>query len=199
MFQTDKSVTIVYDADYAHKYDKYEHQKMSDLRLALFQKTGLTLGSKVLDIGYGNASFVKTLTTHGYDSFGSDVHGEDFGIQEVVVKDVESNQFNCVTFFDSLEHFDDLSLVTHMRPEFVILSVPNRHDHLMVQPDSWRHYRPGEHLHYFSPHSLSVFMNRWAGYELVYAGYDEDVLRGKLSVGGIAHNNIYSTIYKLPG
>lgn len=197
MFQADQKVVISYDPAYAHNYDSQPHQKMSDIRLGVLKKTELADDLNVLDIGYGNGSFVKTITRAGYAGYGTDVHGEDFGISEVVLSEIHPDQFDCVTFFDSLEHFNDLKLVQHMRPQFVIVSIPNRHDHLMFEPESWRHYKPGEHLHYFSQHSLSVFMKRWAGYELQYAGYDEDALRGKLVVGGIAHNNIYTAIYKI--
>lgn len=199
IFQTDQTVGVVYDAEYAHKYDNYKHQEMSDLRLAVLKISNLVPGSKVLDVGYGNGSFVKTCTRAEYDAWGTDVHGEDFGIKEVTLAEVSPSQFDCVTFFDSLEHFDDLSLVEHMKPKFVIVSIPNRHEHLMLNPSEWRHYRPGEHLHYFSHHSLSVFMYRWAGYELLYAGYDEDTLRGKLMLGNIAHNNIYTAVYRKIG
>ncbi len=197
IFQTDQKVEVSYDAAYAHKYDNYPHQIISEIRLSLVLATGLVAGSKVLDVGYGNGSFVKTLERAGFDAYGADVHGEDFGIKEVILSEVDSDQFDCITFFDSLEHFDDLKLVSHMRPKFLIVSIPERHDYIMTDPKKWRHYRPGEHLHYFSHHSLSVFlMDKLHGYSLIYGGYDEDEVRGKLEVDGIAHNNIYTGVYK---
>ena len=72
------------DADYAHRYDLRPHHQMSVLRWAFIQHwLRLPTGSRVLDVGYGNGSFLKHARRHGMRVHGIDVHGEDFGVPTV--------------------------------------------------------------------------------------------------------------------
>lgn len=195
MFQSDLLVRVSYDAEYAHKYDAYPHQKISEIRLALLQKVRNV--NSVLDVGYGNGSFIKSAILLGYDGYGSDLHGEDFGVIDIELSKAKPEAFEVITFFDSLEHFSDLRLVTHLEPKAVIVSIPERYDNVMrSDPTEWKHYRPGEHLHYFSHTSLSVFMKNWGGYKLTHGSYEEDSVRGKILLEGVPSNNIYTAVYE---
>jgi SAM-dependent methyltransferase len=195
IFQTDLSVTAVYDANYAHKYDNYPHREISSIRWKFIQQTlSLPPGSKILDIGYGNGSFLKYAREHGMHIFGIDLHGEDFGIPETDYK--TDTAFDLVCFFDSLEHFDTFAQPLALKAKNVVVSVPDPpEDFLFKSPCEWRHYRPGEHLHYFSRFSLDLLMHRWGLSSKRAEGHPEDALRGKLTIGGQAYDNIYTAIY----
>jgi hypothetical protein len=95
-----------------------------------------------------------------------------------------------VTFFDSLEHVPDLSEAKHLidRARLVLVSMPNRPDRLEAFK-TWKHYKPGEHLHYFGNDSLDCFMHPK---RLLSRSDVEDVIRGKL--GGVAQN-IFTSVY----
>ena len=171
VFQHPPIVTARYDAKYVGRYDSYPTEGISLLRLGLLE--GYVRGGRLLDVGYGNGAFVRVGEAAGFDAFGYDVHGHDFGVAEVDIH-TDSSQWDVVTFFDSLEHFSDLDEVRGLlsRTRFVMISVPQRPVDFPANR-AWRHYRPGEHLHYFSQASLQRFFRR----PLLAASNLEDVIR----------------------
>jgi SAM-dependent methyltransferase len=194
IFQTDLAVTVSYDANYAHQYDRLPVKEMSDLRWNFIQSClNLTRGSRVLDVGYGNGAFLKRACGAGMSIFGADVHTEDFGIPVV---DLETKiSFDLISFFDSLEHFPSFAPLLRLRSKNVIVSIPQTPDFILDAPRRWRHYKPGEHLHYFSHRSLDTFMAQWGFQRKLAQGYPEDSIRGKLSIDGEIYDNIYTAIY----
>lgn len=194
VFQTDLRVGVSYDARYAYKYDHFPTRPMSVLRWDLIQEClSLPAGSRILDIGYGNGAFLKHAQSAGMDIFGIDVHGEDFGIPAADYGDNAS--FDLICFFDSLEHFSDFENLRELRAPHVAISIPNRPGFLLDRPEAWRHYRPGEHLRYFSPGSLDRFMVARSFTRKRFEGYPEDAIRGKLRIGTDVFDNIYTAIY----
>jgi hypothetical protein len=193
IFQSDRRVTVVYDAAYAHQYDHRPHQAMSALRWRFIQQwLMLPLGSRILDIGYGNGAFLKFALRCGMDVVGFDVHGEDFGVP--TLEHGDPGDFDLICFFDSLEHLPGFDFLFTLRPAAVVVSIPNTPDFLLETPRLWRHFKPGEHLHYFSRRSLDVLMRQW-GLTKLAEGCPEDVLRGKSRAGRRTYDNIYSAIY----
>jgi hypothetical protein len=132
----------------------------------------------LLDVGYGNGSFLKLAAKCGFNVCGKEVHGVDYGIREAKFTEAE---WDLVTFFDSLEHFADLNEVRKMNAKRVVVSVPARPASFPADLN-WKHYRPGEHLHYFSKSSLEEFFGPF-DLELLHVSYFEDIVRGKLSHG----------------
>jgi len=194
VFQSDLRVSALYDADYAHQYDLRPHNRMSALRWAFIQRwLRLPAGSRVLDVGYGNGSFLKHARRHGMRVHGIDIHGEDFGVPTVDFG--TTIVFDLICFFDSLEHFPQFAALFGLRAANVVVSLPASPDFLLETPGRWRHYKPGEHLHYFSRDSLDALMFRWGLPRKLVEGAPEDALRGKLTIGGRAHDNIHTAIY----
>jgi len=194
IFQTDLRVGVTYDARYAHKYDHFPTRRMSVLRWDLIQAClSLPARSRILDIGYGNGAFLKHVRCAGMDIFGIDVHGEDFGIPAAVYENNAS--FDLICFFDSLEHFSGFENLAELRAPHVAISIPNRPGFLLDRPEAWRHYRPGEHLHYFSRGSLDRFMGKRSFTWKRFEGYPEDAIRGQLRIGTDVFDNIYTAIY----
>lgn len=194
VFQTDLTVTVQYDAQYAHQYDSRPVKEMSELRWNFIQSNlKLPAGSRVLDVGYGNGAFLKRAREADMRIFGLDVHKEDFGIPVV---DFDTPQdYDLVCFFDSLEHFPDFAPILRLGTQNVIVSIPCTPDFILTEPTKWRHFKPGEHLHYFSPSSLDLFMRNWGFPKRAAQGHPEDALRGKLTVDGRRYDNIYTAIY----
>jgi hypothetical protein len=182
IWQTDLKVQAVYNAQYVH--DRYDHyattEIMSFLRLGFvkaFAKSG-----RLLDVGYGNGCFLKQAAKAGFDTFGSDVHGADYGIHEVPLVEAANGSWDVVTFFDSLEHFSDLTLprAAAARARVIVVSIPCRPDSFPARKE-WKHYRPGEHLHYFSRYSLELFFA--SRHTVASRSNVEDAIRGKLPEG----------------
>ncbi len=194
IFQTDLTVTMAYDAKYAHQYDLRPVREMSLLRWNFIQAhLALPAGSQVLDVGYGNGAFLKCAREAGMKIYGIDLHTEDFGIPVV---DFDTDiEYDLICFFDSLEHFPDFSDVFKLRAKAVIVSIPNTPPSLLRAPHAWRHYKPGEHLHYFSRDSLDRIMRGWGFTRKHAEGFPEDDLRGKLQLDNKTADNIYTAIY----
>jgi 2-polyprenyl-3-methyl-5-hydroxy-6-metoxy-1,4-benzoquinol methylase len=147
-------VTVSYDASYVEKYDAYPTEEMSKLRLDYLLE--FATEGRLLDFGYGKGDFVKAASEH-FDAYGYDIHGLDFGVQEGSLDD----QWDVVTFYDSLEHLPDLSIAERLaeNAKLVIISTP-KPPKSFPKDRSWRHYKPGEHLHYFSIDSLRCIVNK---------------------------------------
>jgi SAM-dependent methyltransferase len=194
IFQSDLRVTAVYDATYARRYDLRPHRAMSALRWNFIARwLRLTAGSRILDFGYGNGAFLKFARQHGMDVFGLDVHGEDFGVPDL--DHDMADDFDLICFFDSLEHLPAFDRLFALRPANVIVSIPDPPDFLLEAPQNWRHYKPGEHLHYFSRGSLDCLMRKWGLTMKLADGCPEDDLRGKLRIDSRVYDNIYTAIY----
>jgi SAM-dependent methyltransferase len=194
IFQTDLAITVSYDGSYARQYDQRPVREMSELRWKFIQShLALATNSKVLDVGYGNGAFLKRAREARMEIYGIDVHNENFGVPTI---GFDTNlHFDLVCFFDSLEHFADFDPIFRLKADAAIVSIPNRIDTFLTAPLSWRHYKPGEHLHYFSAASLDRVMARWGFNHKLTEGFPEDELRGKLHVGGKLTDNIYTAIY----
>jgi hypothetical protein len=193
-FQTDLAVTISYDASYAHQYDHRPVREMSNLRWDFIQsELALPAGSRVLDVGYGNGAFLKRAREAEMSIFGIDLHTEDFDVP--VVNFDTRQEYDLACFFDSLEHFPDFAPILRLNTRHVVVSIPDTPDFILTTPTKWRHYKPGEHLHYFSRSSLATFMRNWGFPRRLAEGYPEDRLRGKLAVDGVSYDNIYTAIY----
>ena len=179
-FQHPPEVSVRYGLDYVKdRYDRYATTSaMSHLRLGFL--SAFVPGGRVLDVGYGNGDFVKTAIRAGFDAYGNDVHGcgAAYGVREVFLGGGE--EWDAITFFDSLEHFSDLSAVRSAAAgaAVVVVSFPFRPvgfpSCLVDRP--WKHYRPGEHLHYFSLESLSLLFD---SHEPVAVSSMEDAIRGR--------------------
>jgi SAM-dependent methyltransferase len=194
VFQSDLRVRAVYDSQYVHQYDARPCDEMSALRWCFIQRTlHLAAGSRILDIGYGNGAFLRHARRHGMAVFGLDVHGEDFGIP--IVGYDAAGSFDLICFFDSLEHLPSFDHLFRLRTGNVVISLPDPPDFLLRTPERWHHYKPGEHLHYFSRESLNVLMRRWGMPAKIADGFPEDALRGKLRIGPSVYDNIYTAIY----
>jgi SAM-dependent methyltransferase len=194
IFQSDHRVSIVYDASYAHQYDDRPHEEMSRLRWDYIQDhLALHKGSRILDIGYGNGAFLKQARRAGMEIFGIDLHGVDFGIPNVNYDSPIGYDITC--FFDSIEHLVEFDDIFRLNTKHVVVSIPDTSEYLLTQPRRWRHYKPGEHLHYFSRRSLDLLINRWGLPHKVAEGHPEDYIRGKLTIDGYTYDNIYTAIY----
>ena len=191
MWEMEMRVTANYNQQYmAERYDAYDTTEvMSHLRLGFV--SGVCNSGKLLDVGYGNGSFLKLAAKAGFDAYGNDVHKVDYGVHDVEL--VSEDRWNVITFFDSLEHFTSLEGPRHAasRADNIVISFPCRPPLFPVRSKDWKHFRPGEHLHYFSLKSLTRFFEPK---RLVRFVDLEDVIRG--SRGGLT--NIMTVVFSNP-
>lgn len=165
-----------YGGDYAAAYDKRPAIEMSWVRIAhLFR---FLRSGRVLDIGYGNGEFIRQSLKAGYQAFGYDTHKDKTDLP--VVKSIEG-RWDAVTFFDSWEHIEDISFIDELDAGLFVVTVPNLPS--LADEDfvlNWKHYKPNEHLHYFTRDSVLRFLSRH-GYILLDVSDIEDVIRKPFS------------------
>jgi len=152
-------------------YSNKPTRDMAWLRLGVVGQY-ITSG-EVIDIGYGDGEFVRQALKAEFDAKGFDVHYDTTDIPTVKTL---PDSTDCLTFFDSIEHFDDLQNAFTCKARLIVVTVPHTPS---VRPDeliTWRHYKPNEHLHYFTPASiLSLFARN--GYYLDALSNVEDLIR----------------------
>lgn len=203
--------TVNYDANYvSERYDRYQTtETMSRLRLCYVETvmklweslpqgcTNLFAGARqFLDVGYGNGSFLRWAHKNGWDTFGNDVNPTDyFGVLSVSLPDplMTTQKFRAITFFDALEHFEYLHQVKRVSActEWIFVTAPLPPLGFPVQIDGgiagWKHWRPGEHHHFFHPETLEELFT-W-----------EDTVAGIQTVAKVEHTSHFEDVIRKPG
>jgi hypothetical protein len=166
-------------------------ENMSYLRLGYILGVINKPGS-LLDVGYGNASFLRVASSVITRCYGYDIN--DYPVPDNVqrINNMKNSYYDVITFFDSLEHFTNIDFVGDLRCSFIVVSVPECH-----YPENtewfigWKHRRPDEHIFHFSRKALLRFMASH-GYTCVGIGNVEDSIRGNLN----GETNILTGVFK---
>lgn len=148
-----------YDKEYFNKYFGYEDTKIgreiNKFRTDIVNK--YTEGN-VLDIGIGSGAFIKTRgNCVGYDINPQGIkwlNGRGIFFNPY---DKDMSQIDGLTFFDSLEHIQDPSiLLDKVHNQHVVVSIPifKNLEHILGS----KHFRPTEHYHYFTESGLIKYM-----------------------------------------
>lgn len=187
------SSKFVYDCNYSkQRYDSYKELSvyMSYLRYGFILGSIGKLPTSIVDVGYGNGSFLKVCSKTIKKCYGIDV--SDYPIPENCEKlDSFDRHFDIVTFFDSLEHFEDISFISKIDCNYLCISVPECHYFSDEWFENWKHRRPDEHLWHFNLESLTKFMFH-SGYNLINSTNLEDIIR----INGFEYSNILTCIFK---
>ena len=178
-YQRDMRVTAKYDENYFNKCLGYEGQeialKINAGRTDLVDRYMPT--QPVLDIGIGSGEFIRTRpNTWGYD------------INPKAIRWLRANskwsedlrRFNAFTCWDVLEHvpapevyFKRMAAGSH-----VFASIPIFNDLRRIRES--KHYRPGEHLYYWTQEGFTNWMARY-GFKLLEVA-DFETAAGRESI-----------------
>jgi len=119
----------------------------------------------VLDFGCGMGHF------RAFRPEGTEVDTYDIGGWPQT--GIHRSQYDLITFWDVIEHIKKLEV---LRPvlkmaSHVAVTVP-------IKPEGgklvgWKHYKPGEHFHYFSVKSLKAWFDS-EGFEFIAGGWPEE-------------------------
>jgi len=180
---------------YANKYNEKKEKTnyMSYLRYGVLVGVLQTIPNSIVDVGYGNGSFLSVCKETIKDTYGCDI--SDFPVPEGCKKIdfTDISNVDVVCFFDSLEHFDDISVIKNLSTQYIFISVPWCHNFSDEWFLNWHHRRPNEHLWHFNKESL-INHFKTNGYECIYTSNFEDLIRKNSSLKG--HPNILSAIFK---
>ena len=176
-------VPFNYDVTYVEeRYDEYKWQTtaMSYLRLNFIRNFMDIKEASVLDVGYGNGEFLEVCMMNKMYAYGYDVSGYPLprGVQKL--DRLHSGHYDLITFFDSLEHFEDIEFVGKLDAKNICISAPWCHHPGDANYEwflNWKHLRPEEHFHHFTRLGLIAFMKRM-GYKMLDYDNVEDHIRG---------------------
>lgn len=193
IYQVDKN-HIAYDKEYVNtRYVKYGELPtyMGYLRLGNIVGSIGKVPDSILDIGYGDGSFLKVCSNIIPKCYGYDISTYPIPEKCQQVNDISEDCYDVITFFDSLEHFEDIEFVRDLKCNYICISVP----YCSYKSDSWfenwKHRRPNEHLWHFDQYSLTNFMMRM-GYGVVSGSNIEDTIRKNED----EHYNILTCVFK---
>jgi hypothetical protein len=183
------------------KYDEFylKHYKNmgSLLQPTSMLRLGYIIGSigkiptSLLDVGYGNAAFLNSSRPLIPKLYGNDVARQLLPDGVEYVEDIMEEKYDVITFFDSLEHMEDIEFVKDLKCNYICVSLPWCHYFNDEWFESWKHRKPDEHLWHFNKGSLEKFMTRM-GYETIDICNLEDATRDN----GEKYENILTGIFK---
>lgn len=156
-YQKDRAHRVAYDADYFDKCAGYEGQeiarKINTGRCALVNRH--VGGGQVLDIGIGSGEFIK----HRPNTYGHDVNPaavEWLMRHEVWAEGDRLGEFDGVTMWDVIEHVPEPETYLKQISGFLFVSIPVFYGMGGIRLS--RHYRPGEHLYYWTEDGFVAWM-----------------------------------------
>jgi SAM-dependent methyltransferase len=177
---------FAYGSDYSAAYNKLGEKinYMSYLRLGYIagalSSQGYNNIQSILDVGYGNGSFLAAASKFIPNCFGTDI-SESYPLP-VNCKFVNNfdGYYDVITFFDALEHFNDIEFVKNLNCKYVCITVPQCHNNSDEWFESWKNRKPNEHIWHFNSASLTTFMKRM-GYTCISMCNIEDAIRDTLN------------------
>lgn len=183
-----------YGAEYSGAYNKLGEigNYMSYLRLGYLLGTINEIPTSILDVGYGNGSFLSAAATIIKSCYGSDV-SDAYPVPSGVtyINDIYDGYYDVITMFDVLEHFDNIYDIKDLNCKYIFVSMPWCHYFSDEWFDTWKHRKPNEHLHHFNDKSLCAFMDE-IGFDVIAISNVEDSIRKPVD----ENNNILSGIFK---
>jgi hypothetical protein len=152
----------IYDQAYWTKYLHYDQTRLGrDLtaaRVAFVHK--YFAGMDMIDIGIGGGLFCRTMNCYGYDI---NPHAEAWLASHGRWRWPEYRSVEALSFWDSMEHvgMDELRLLINAARDWIFVSMPIYDDaqHCLRS----KHFRPGEHVLYFTTAGLVTYMG-WFGF-----------------------------------
>jgi hypothetical protein len=168
---------FTYDETYIGRaYGSAPREAMSNLRFGYLIGSIGHVPRSLLDVGYGAGDFLRVAQKLVPDVCGYDI-APVYPLDDIPILDsLLDRPVEVVTFFDSLEHFEDITVVQHLGADYVCLSLPWCHYFSNHWFENWKHRKPDEHLWHFNHESLTAFMTKM-GFELLNYCNIEDAIR----------------------
>ena len=154
-----------YDADYYYNLLRLqtEHgQRIAETRWRFISEIRPRF---VLDYGCGVGFFKAFAPPH--------IHVDTFDVGPFTQTGIRRDAYDVVCLWDVLEHIPHIDKQLKKlfdNSSFIAMTVPMLPDDKDLK--SWKHYKPGEHLHYFGDEDLDVLFD-YVGYKRRKSGYPE--------------------------
>ncbi len=171
-----------YDEAY---WAKYQHMADTDMGRALTQAridlVARHYDGPLLDVGIGSGQFiVGRLSSRGRNTYGYDVNplAIEWLKERALYLNLYKESVRALSFWDALEHIPDPGAAVARAGEWVFVSLP-----IFDGPEDClasKHFRPGEHLWYWTHGGFVRWMER-QGFECV----EHNVIESDLGRDGI--------------
>jgi hypothetical protein len=168
-----------YDVEYVDtRYNSYGElsKRMSYLRYGYIVGCLGFIPDSIIDVGYGNGDFLSVCKESIKNCYANDVSNYPVPKGVIFIDDIKSKEVDVITFFDSLEHFQDINFVKELNTRYIVISLPWCHYHSDEWFKNWKHRREDEHIWHFDSNSLINFMMEM-GYEKISTSNIEDMIR----------------------
>lgn len=178
---------IVYGDEYLGKFAAYDERIRAAVnagRCALVARH-LSAGARLLDVGAGDGAFVRAARQGGFEALGFEVIPAAAAALRREGRYAEDlAAFDAVTLWDAIEHMEDPGACLRgvRAGALVFASLPIFADLRTVRTS--KHYRPGEHLYYFTDAGFVAWAAR-CGLRLLERSAHE-IEAGRESIGAYA-------------
>ena len=183
-----------YNKDYINsRYNSYGEKGLQMAYLRLGHLLGVLgkIPKSILDIGYGNGDFLKVSQKIIPNCYGNDISNYPTPDNVEFVENIKEKHFDVITFFDVLEHFENIEFVKDLKCNYIMISVPNCHFFSEEWFKNWKHRRPDEHIFHFNEESLNNYFKEM-GFEKISCSNIEDIIRIPID----NNSNILTAIFK---
>lgn len=153
-------------------------------------------GKRLLDIGCGDGSFIKSLKSIGWNVSGTEINPdydlfENLNVKEKIEDFAGAEPFDCITMWHTLEHMPDIKALTDIYSLLapngkLIIAVPNNNSiQARLFKNKWLHLDVPRHMYHFDADSLScclkangfiVERNMWQEFEYDLLGWVQSAL-----------------------
>jgi hypothetical protein len=180
--QADKTKLIDYGQEYIDDYNDKRGSEiakaLNEARVELVRKYWLI--NSVLDYGIGSGEFIESRNKSTLiNTFGYDINpvGVDW-LRERELYRWNVEDFEAVCMWDTLEHIPEPSKILSRISKYLFMSCPIIDDITKVRES--KHYKPGEHLYYFTEDGLKLYMDA-AGFRCLEVN-DDEVKAGRTDI-----------------
>lgn len=185
-----------YNKEYADKYNKYgiKGTQLAHLRLGVLIGAIGFIPKSIIDIGYGNGDFLSACSNIIPECYGNDISNYNLPnkCNFIDYNGLFKRHFDVVCFFDSLEHFPEITWIKNLDCDYIIMTVPWCHNYSNEWFKNWYHRREDEHLWHFNDKSLLNFFSEM-GFDNILINNFEDTIRKN---DNCKNENILAGVFK---
>jgi hypothetical protein len=201
-----KKAAVTYGKGYFAKYQKYAAGSLDEAinaaRLAMLRRHDVgarNAGLGIIDVGIGCGRFVEYCREHGEKLRGYDVNRTALAWlkHRKLLADPYREPFAALCLWDVLEHLPEPDTLLSRVPVggLIFCALPIINDFRWLP--RWKHYRPGEHLHYWTHDGLV----RWfasRGFECLESN-DAETTAGREDIRSYVFRRVDHVVGHTPG